>query len=118
MLQDGLRRRLPTAPDEEIEDPATYGIDWDAAGNPTLMCHLLEHNPQEWEHHNLFAASLATLSHVPCEAPNCPMTAEQLITFDDQLVRRIPWHARNMLERRNVWTIALELARLILEGAL
>ena len=87
MLQDGLRRRLPTAPDEEIEDPATYGIDWDAAGNPTLMCHLLEHNPQEWEHHNLFAASLATLSYVPCEAPNCPMVADQLATFNVELVQ-------------------------------
>ncbi|KAF7322148.1 hypothetical protein MKEN_00738900 [Mycena kentingensis (nom. inval.)] len=56
LLEDGPRGsdHLPKPAEEVVEDPATYGIDWDAAQDPRLMQHLLENNPEEWDEHNPF----------------------------------------------------------------
>jgi hypothetical protein len=79
MVQDGprdIQQLLSEPEDEEVEDTATYGIDWEVADDLVLMSHLLEENPQEWDDLNPFAAgpNTGTLSHVECEPPGSPFS--------------------------------------------
>ncbi|KAJ7681447.1 hypothetical protein B0H17DRAFT_1230753 [Mycena rosella] len=98
MLQDGPRgiehRTQPL--DEHVDNPEIYGIDWDVADDTTLMSHLLEENPQEWEERDPFAPGLDTLSHVPCDAPNCPLTPEQVAVLDERLAAIVDVRTRSM----------------------
>ncbi|KAJ6522055.1 hypothetical protein B0H19DRAFT_1224048 [Mycena capillaripes] len=105
MVQDGPRgiERLVNPPDESLEDPSTYGIDWDVADDPTLMCHHLMENPQEWADHNPFAPGVQDLSDVPCEAPDCPFTPEQVAHLDRVLAQAVDMTSRSMQVRKLVW---------------
>jgi hypothetical protein len=40
---------IPTPDNEDIEDIVSYGVDWEVNDNETIMTHLLENNPQDWE---------------------------------------------------------------------
>ncbi|KAF7364508.1 hypothetical protein MVEN_00319500 [Mycena venus] len=89
MLQDGPRgleyRAEP--PSDDVEDPTTYGIDWDVADDSTLMTHLLDQNPQDWDEHNPFSPRQDALPHVPCDAPDAPLelTREHIAALDAEL---------------------------------
>ncbi|KAJ6575999.1 hypothetical protein DFH09DRAFT_1246525 [Mycena vulgaris] len=111
MLQDGPRGLEYSAQpiEEAVEDPSTYGIDWDVANDPGLMTHLLDQNPQDWSERNPFAPGLDTLSHVPCEPPNSPFTVEQIAFIDAELAAEVDVTSRSMHVRRVVWTKAMEL---------
>ncbi|KAJ7833194.1 hypothetical protein B0H13DRAFT_2240390 [Mycena leptocephala] len=102
-------RRFTDPPEESIEDPTTYGIDWDVVDNPALMRHHLVENPQEWENHNPFAPSIQDLSEVPCEPPNCPFSAEQIASLDSRLANAVDIHSRSMHVRKLVWIEAFRL---------
>ncbi|KAJ7724791.1 hypothetical protein B0H16DRAFT_1333285 [Mycena metata] len=105
MVQDGPRGISHMAPpvDEPVDDPASYGVDWQVNDEPHLMRHLLEENPQDWEKENPFHAPPAQLSDVPCEPPNCPFTPEQVALLDQTLRERVDLTSRNMVIRRLVW---------------
>ncbi|KAJ7179716.1 hypothetical protein C8R46DRAFT_887972 [Mycena filopes] len=111
MLQDGPRgiEYAADPPDETVDDPTTYGIDWDVADDPTLMGHLLEENPQDWDDHNPFAPGPGSLSHVPCEAPDSPFDVEQIAQLDTQLAAEVDVTSRSMHVRRLVWARAMEI---------
>ncbi|KAJ7711873.1 hypothetical protein B0H16DRAFT_1667702 [Mycena metata] len=103
MLQDGPRglEQITAPVDEHINNPATYGIDWDVTDDATLMRHHLLQNPQEWEDHNPFAPGLETLSEVPCDAPDSPFSAEQIKYLDCELAAVVDTTSRSM----NVWKL-------------
>ncbi|KAJ7159912.1 hypothetical protein C8R43DRAFT_1086853 [Mycena crocata] len=103
MVQDG-----PQGP-QDVSDPATYGIDWEVADDPTLMCHLLTQNPQDWEEHNPFTPGIADLSDVPCELPNCPFSPEQIVYLDVQLGACVDTTSHSMNVRRLVWKEVFEI---------
>jgi hypothetical protein len=112
MYEDGPRgvqyRSSPT--DEHVDDLQMYGVDWEDAQNPTLMNHLLVNNPQEWDEENPFnVAHPQTLSNVPCEPPNCPLTPPQIQLLDSTLRHRVNMESRSMVVRRAVWENALEI---------
>jgi hypothetical protein len=111
MLQDGPRgmQHLLTPPDERVDDLASYGIDWDVIDDQRLMNHLLRENPQDWEDQNPFSFGPTNQSHVPCEPPDCPLSADQVIWLDDHLAGMVDLNARNMQMRRLVWEKALML---------
>ena len=117
MVQDGpqgIQQLLNEPVDEEVDDPATYGIDWEVADDFTLMNHLLQENPQEWEEDNPFSLvpTSGLLSHVECEPQGSPFSPEQ-ITHMDHLLQQsgIDLHSRSMNIQRLVWTEALEICR-------
>ncbi|KAJ7828422.1 hypothetical protein B0H13DRAFT_2240860 [Mycena leptocephala] len=91
MLQDSPHRleHWIEPAEESVDNLDTYGIDWDMANDPALMNHLLNQNPQDWVSRNPFALGLDSLSHVPCDAPNCPFTPEEVHYFDQQLAVRV-----------------------------
>ena len=119
LLQDGPRGLAFSSqpPDEDIADPATYGIDWEVADDPTLMAHLLEHNPQEWEDENPFQAGRAppSLSEVRCEEPGCPFTDAEVDYLRRELVIHVDCSSRSMVVRRLVWRKAYEICSHIIE---
>ncbi|KAJ7882207.1 hypothetical protein B0H14DRAFT_3756899 [Mycena olivaceomarginata] len=112
MYHDGPRgleyRQDPI--DEPIDDPTLYGIDWDVADDPTLMNHLLVQNPQDWADGNPFAPGIDRLSHVPCDAPDCPFSAEQVAELDQRLASEVDLRSRSMHVRRLVWAAAFRIA--------
>ncbi|KAF8160531.1 hypothetical protein K438DRAFT_1619197 [Mycena galopus ATCC 62051] len=112
MYHDGPRgleyRREPE--NEHVEDPSIYGIDWDVADDPTLMNHLLTENPQDWEERNPFAPGADELSHVPCDAPNCPLSPDAVAELDRRLATVVDLQSRSMGVRRLVWAAAFEIA--------
>ncbi|KAH7904431.1 hypothetical protein BJ138DRAFT_1019159 [Hygrophoropsis aurantiaca] len=112
MVQDGPRgiERLLAPVEEDVEDIATYGIDWGVVDDPVLMAHLLQHNPHE-NVNNPFAAGPNTLSNVPCEPPNSPLTDAQINQLDRELAVRVDLSSRNMQVRRLVWTNALAICQ-------
>ncbi|KAK6991956.1 hypothetical protein R3P38DRAFT_3437757 [Favolaschia claudopus] len=111
MVQDGPRGLGDAVEpvDEPVEDIASYGVDWEVADDRRLMHHLLEENPQDWEDENPFHAAPSQLSDVPCEPPNCPFTAEQVVLLDRLLAERVDVTSRNMVMRRMVWCEAFNI---------
>ncbi|KAJ7641395.1 hypothetical protein FB45DRAFT_739035 [Roridomyces roridus] len=110
MVQDGprgLEYRAPT--NENIDDPTTYGIDWQAADDSQLMDHHLRQNPQEWEERNPFSSGPDVHSHVPCEPPNSPFSHDQIALLDQQLSLVVNVHSRTMGVRHRVWVEALRI---------
>ncbi|THH06932.1 hypothetical protein EW146_g9463 [Bondarzewia mesenterica] len=99
MIEDGVRGVLPSVSDDAAVDPASYGIDWEVAGEPRYMNHLLANNTDELENANLFFGGRPRLSHVPCDAPTCPMTPDQLIHLNAALRMRVNLESRSMLAR-------------------
>ncbi|EIW54228.1 uncharacterized protein TRAVEDRAFT_131812 [Trametes versicolor FP-101664 SS1] len=118
MVQDGPRGlTLAQAPtDEDIGDPATYGIDWTVADDPVLMQHLLDNNPQDWEDENPFrvGGGPTRLSEVLCVPPNCPLNADELQSLQDALRMQVDLTLRSMDIRRIVWQTAFHLCDEIL----
>ncbi|KAJ7479011.1 hypothetical protein FB451DRAFT_1032227 [Mycena latifolia] len=111
MVRDGPRglEHMSQPADETVEDPQTYGIDWEVADDARFMNHHLRENPQEWEEQNPFASGPVTQSHVPCEPPNSPFSPEQIALLDQHLAAAVDVRSRNMGVRRLVWKEALRL---------
>ncbi|KAJ7626029.1 hypothetical protein FB45DRAFT_750837 [Roridomyces roridus] len=110
-IQDGARglERIvnPTERDgDDVQDPSTYGIDWEVADDPALMTHLLDENPQEWDEGNPFTLAPDQLSDVPCEPPDSPFTLEQITFLDEQLAANVNLASRSMVVRTSVWNVA------------
>ncbi|KAJ6505107.1 hypothetical protein C8R45DRAFT_817761 [Mycena sanguinolenta] len=110
-LQDGPRglERMVAPLEEEVEDPSTYGIDWDVVDDSTLMQHHLLQNPEEWDERNLFSSEPQELSEVPCEAPECPFSDEQVAYLDRELAAVVDVTSRSMIVRKLVWQHAFEI---------
>ncbi|KAL0572964.1 hypothetical protein V5O48_008995 [Marasmius crinis-equi] len=110
-VRDGPRgiSLQPSPPEEEVPDPATYGIDWEELDDRTLYEHYLrseEHEESLSTHDD--PGVPANLNHVPCEPPNCPFTGEQVRYMDDLLRREFDLHTRNLVIRRAIWRRALD----------
>ncbi|KAF7329414.1 hypothetical protein MKEN_00203300 [Mycena kentingensis (nom. inval.)] len=109
LIEDGPRGldQFEEPADEDVGDPAAYGIDWDAANDPQLMQHLLENNPEEWDEHNPFSPANIRLTHVPCDVPaEGPLSAEQVAELDDHLALTVDVESRSMEVREQVWAEA------------
>lgn len=111
MIQDGPRglEGIAEPVDEEVEDVASYGIDWVDAEDPALMQHLLNNNPHDWDEDNPFAPGPTQLSHVPCDPPDCPFSQDEIQQLDEELGRRVNTASRSMEIRRLVWIEAFSL---------
>lgn len=94
--------------DEDIEDPALYGVDWEAAEDSDLLRHLFENNPQDnVDSGNPFSAGPAQLSEVRCDPPNSPLSADEVSHLDALLSQRVDIYSRSMNICRLVWIEAL-----------
>ncbi|KAJ7710179.1 hypothetical protein B0H16DRAFT_1344256 [Mycena metata] len=102
MLQDGPHGLEYTEPaDETVNDPTTYGIDYDVADNPALMAHLLDENPL----HLLLGTTPSLMFH----APDSPFDAGEIAALDTQLAAEVDVLSRNMQIHQLVWVKAMEI---------
>ncbi|KAJ3500951.1 hypothetical protein NLJ89_g9563 [Agrocybe chaxingu] len=110
MVEDGPRgiQHLRQVQEDNVQDPATYGIDWEVGEDADLMAHLLAANPQEAENPFTPGAPPA-LHHVPCEGPGSPFPADWIPLLDAELARRVDTTSNDMLTRRSVWEEGLSL---------
>lgn len=119
MVQDGPRGiyRIPhdephhlpgqgqDADDEEQVDPNTYAVDYEEAGDERIIGNLIER-----EQDNPFTIHERQYSHVECEPPQSPFSAEYICRFDTLLAESgVLVESRNILHRRQVWIKALEI---------
>lgn len=101
---------------EEVEDLDSYGIDWEAYEDDTLLTHHNIHNPAVpgSDSENPFQThSPRHLSHVVVENPKCPFNGEQLTRFVDALNNLSVQPAVDMDGRRLLWVSALEICNSI-----
>ncbi|TFK82283.1 hypothetical protein K466DRAFT_500592 [Polyporus arcularius HHB13444] len=100
----------PEPVDEPVDDPASYGVDWAALEDATLMRHHREHNPgSSEERSHPFAASSRPeeLHEVTCDPPRCPLTPPQVALLNAHLAHHFDLRSRDMLMRRRLWSAAL-----------
>ncbi|KAH9831802.1 uncharacterized protein C8Q71DRAFT_694810, partial [Rhodofomes roseus] len=100
--------------DTAVDDPQSYGIDWETLDDPMLMAHHLDNNPDEWESTNPFSAGSNRpneLSVVECEAPNCPFSQAEIAALDAELALRVDNMSREMNVRRLLWVEALRICQ-------
>lgn len=85
------------------------------------MNHLRAHNPDEHPdvQPNPFgsASEPAHLSEVPCEAPNCPFTTDEVNVIRARLVALVDTESKAMNVRRLVWEKALGICREIVDAS-
>jgi len=112
MLQDGPRGLDNSTHLADDEDPAAFGIDWEAIHDRRLMQHHLSHNPEE-VHENPFDTAPKHLSEVVCKAPKCPLTPGQLYTLEHELAMHVDLNTQNMTIRRQIWVVALQICMTI-----
>ena len=114
ILQEGVRgvTRHTIPLDEHIpaQDLPSYGVDWEAIGNRSLMTHHSLHNPNDLQTNPFLVASTPSqLSVVICDPPNCPFSVEEKQWFFHSLIHdsSIDLASRNMTMRRLTWERAL-----------
>ncbi|KAG1795503.1 uncharacterized protein BJ212DRAFT_1291330, partial [Suillus subaureus] len=69
--------------DQEVEDIASYGIDWNDLDDQRLLAHHNTHNPEDGDSTNPFVSNHpdSNLSHVEVPVSRCPFTNTQLQSF-------------------------------------
>ncbi|KAF7300815.1 hypothetical protein MKEN_01307200 [Mycena kentingensis (nom. inval.)] len=111
MVQDGPRglEYVEEPPEEDVDDPAMYGVDWEAMEDRRLMQHYLENNLDDSEEHNPFTFTPEKLSHAPCDPPDCPVTPEELAHLDAELAASVDLSSRSMAARKMAWCEAFRI---------
>uniref|UniRef100_A0A0W0EZL8 Uncharacterized protein n=1 Tax=Moniliophthora roreri TaxID=221103 RepID=A0A0W0EZL8_MONRR len=88
-LQDGPWgiELKPVPPEEEVLDPASYGIDWEELDDRTIQAHFMDRQEHEEEFYQTHddPSIPCYLNHVPVEAPNCPFNGKQVEYLDGRL---------------------------------
>ena len=75
------------------------------------MEHLIENNVDEIPPANPFAVGPATLSHVECQPPDAPLSAERIATLDMRLAQVYDLSTVDMSIRHLVWVQALRICQ-------
>jgi hypothetical protein len=104
MMQQGLRGM------EDVDNFATYGVDWDDYTDASFMRNLQDANPGDAADVNTFSIP-EHIATVHCEPPNCPLSPDELRILDVELRNRVgqAYHSRDMTSRRAVWAAALDI---------
>ncbi|KAI5887565.1 uncharacterized protein SCHCODRAFT_02671562 [Schizophyllum commune H4-8] len=110
-MRDGRRgiTVAPTPVEEEVADPANYGIDPDTLRNPRLMAHFRDNNPDDSEDPAVVRSFPPRLSHVECHPPDCPLPSEHVELMDSAVRQRAPVRSNSLVARRHVWLEALNI---------
>ncbi|TFK81744.1 hypothetical protein K466DRAFT_501617 [Polyporus arcularius HHB13444] len=97
---------------EPVEDPQTFGIDWEAIEDTTIHAHHEQTNVSDTLGSNPFYTQPPTsLSEVCVPDVEAPLLPEQLDALDSFLYTLPAFHSRSMQARRAIWTAALSFCR-------
>ena len=101
-------REVTEAHEEAIEDLAKFGVDYDAMEDGALIDHLQAHNGNPFHDHapNHF-------NKVRCEAPEPPLTVDQLRVLDNTLREDFDLATKNMEVWKLIWDRALRVCHAV-----
>lgn len=97
IIEDGARGMVRH---EDVVDPGTYGVDWEAFENTAIRTHLSQSALEEEE-------TIKDALDEEYEIPNCPFTDDMVDELEDRLNGLVNLSTRNMTVRRLVWDVAL-----------
>ena len=115
MLENGVQgfREFNEPTDEQLDDPASYGIDWEDVDNARILHHHQQENvPYVIGDDNPFITHRLhedRLAHVIVPEAGCPLSADQLHFLNTQLDAHPEVLSRSMHSRRLLWITALNL---------
>ena len=101
-------REATEAHEEDIEDLAKFGVDYDAVEDSVLIDHLQARDGNPFDDHapNHF-------NEVRCEAPEPPLTVDQLRVLDDTLRTDFDLATKNMEVWKLIWDRALRVCHAV-----
>lgn len=111
MLEKGIRGFDDDAEpqDEELEDPASYGVDWEAIDDPRVLAHHSLHNqPDELGNNPFVSQRPQHFSDVTVPEVDSPLSPEQLNHLSEYLRSSPSFQSRSMDSRRLLWNSALQ----------
>ncbi|KAF8156470.1 hypothetical protein K438DRAFT_1910088 [Mycena galopus ATCC 62051] len=112
LLEQGPRGldRFMLAQEEEVDDLANFGVDWEGQVNPELISHHTANNTAVTSENPFDGDALpAHMSEVTVESPNSPFSPEQCTQLDAELALVINTASRDMAVRKQVWKEALRI---------
>ena len=119
MIEEGPRG-LPTLRepvDEDVDDLASYGVDWDAIDNRRIMEHHNQQRNRLDSGHNPFVTHQPErFTEVLVPEANCPLTINELHWLDGQLEALPYFRSESMDARRLLWVAALDICRQMFES--
>jgi hypothetical protein len=120
MLEKGVRGfddEMPGYEDEETEDPASYGIDWEAIDDPRVLAHHSFHNqPDELGDNPFMTQRPQHFSEVNVPQADSPLSPQQLDHLSEYIHSSQLFQSRSMESRRLLWNSALQLCRDMLDS--
>jgi hypothetical protein len=117
MIEQGVRgfSDCQEPVDEEVDDPASYGIDWGDLNNSRILHHHQQENlPDAIGNDNPFLTHQPhedQLTQVIVPEAGCPLSADQLHYLNVQLDAQPDIESKSMHSRRLLWIVAHDLCR-------
>lgn len=113
MIESGVRGLSMEPVNEEVNDPSSYGIDWNDINDRNILHHHQVQNPPDAiGNDNPFMTHRPHEDQLACvivPEAGCPLSSGQLAYLNAQLDAHPDINSRSMSTRRLLWTIALEL---------
>jgi hypothetical protein len=113
----GTHPSHPTLPEEPLDDPEGYGIDWQELEDNQLVDHHHHHNPEEEDLAGVLDQPAYNLRLNQVEVPeyDCPLTDAQVLQLKQSLGDA---DTNSMVARRHTWRrgfqVCREMARVLL----
>ncbi|KAF8318313.1 hypothetical protein F5887DRAFT_883042 [Amanita rubescens] len=104
MFMRGLSNRSAVIDvgDENIGDVEQFGVDWEGLEDEELIRELQERGENPFDNY-----APDRLNEVPCEAPHCPLTQDQVEGLDAFLRTEFNMQSNNVHVKTGIWTRAL-----------
>ena len=119
-MKKGLEAyQIPREPvDEDVDDLASYGVDWDAIDNRCIMEHHNQQRNRLDSGHNPFVTHQSEQSTevLSTRGHHCPLTINELHWLHGQLEVYHISRSESMDARRLLWVAALEICRQMFES--
>jgi hypothetical protein len=108
----GLSEHGSATEDDQVEDWHSYGIDWDALDDHSIVSHHRAHNGPDGRDDNLFiSCGPEYFSHVGIPEAPCPLSPEQVEFLDRELSSVPHYQSRSMAVHWEMWIRALAICR-------
>ena len=115
MIEHGVRgfSECQEPVDEQVDDPASYGVDWSDLNNNRILHHHQQENvPDTVGHDNPFITHQPhedQLAQVIVPEAGCPLSVDQLHYLNAQLDAQPDVESKSMHSRHLLWIVARDL---------
>ncbi|KAG1790479.1 uncharacterized protein HD556DRAFT_1242218, partial [Suillus plorans] len=111
MLENGVHGFEGLEDDEDLDDLAPYGIDWESIDDRRIIYHHHANNEDELGKNPFITHHPQQFSEVMVPEADSPLSLKQVQFLGIQLEALIPVHSRSMESRCFIWSTALQICR-------